>query len=92
MIQRGNQTLTKTLLPKAVSTSEVGSVGWFPEKPVVVGQLDPGLPAAKAGVKENDRIVAMNGKPVPSIESMIESLQETKYNRSTSPLTAAVRR
>ncbi|HZQ95556.1 MAG TPA: RIP metalloprotease RseP [Candidatus Sulfotelmatobacter sp.] len=77
-IQRGNQMLPKTLLPRAVSTSEVGSVGWFPEKPVVVGQLDPGLPAAKAGVKENDRIIAMNGKPVPSIESMIDSLQETK--------------
>lgn len=29
-------------------------------------------------MKENDRIVALNGKTVPSIESMIESLQQTK--------------
>jgi regulator of sigma E protease len=77
-IQRGNQVLQKTLTPKAVTSSEVGSVGWFPEEPVVVGRLDPGLPAAQAGVKEDDRIVALNGKPVPSIESMIESLQQTK--------------
>ena len=77
-IQRGDQVLQKTLTPKAVTTSEVGSVGWFPEEPVVVGRLDSDLPAAKAGVKENDRIVALNGKPVPSIESMIESLQQTK--------------
>ena len=77
-IQRGNQVLQKTLLPKAVTSSEVGSVGWFPEEPVVVGRLDPDLPAAKAGMKENDRIVALNGKTVPSIESMIESLQQTK--------------
>jgi regulator of sigma E protease len=29
-------------------------------------------------MKENDKIIAMNGQPVPSIESMIESLQQTK--------------
>jgi regulator of sigma E protease len=77
-IQRGNQFFEKTLVPKAVTTSEVGSAGWFPEEPVVVGKLDPKLPAAKAGMKEDDRIVAMNGQKVPSIESMIESLQQTK--------------
>jgi regulator of sigma E protease len=77
-IQRGDQFLQKTLTPKAVTTSEVGSAGWFPEEPVVVGKLDPDLPAAKAGMKEDDRIVAMNGEKVPSIESMIESLQTTK--------------
>ena len=77
-IQRGDQTLQKTLVPKAVTTSEVGTVGWFPEEPVVIGRLDPGLPAAKAGMKADDKIVAMNGQPVPSIESMIESLQQSK--------------
>jgi len=77
-IQRGSETLQKTLYPKAVTTSEVGTVGWFPEEPVVIGRLDPGLPAAKAGMKEDDKIVAMNGQPVPSIEYMIESLQQTK--------------
>jgi regulator of sigma E protease len=77
-IQRGNETLQKMLMPKAVTTSEVGSAGWFPEEPVVVGRLDPDLPAAKAGMKEDDRIVSLNGKPVPSIESMIESLQQSQ--------------
>jgi regulator of sigma E protease len=77
-IQRGSQVLQKTLTPKAVTSSEVGSAGWFPEEPVVVGRLDPNLPAAKAGMKEDDRIVSLNGKPVPSIESMIETLQQTK--------------
>jgi regulator of sigma E protease len=77
-IQRGSQVLQKTLTPKAVTSSEVGSAGWFPEEPVVVGRIDPNLPAAKAGMKEDDRIVSLNGKPVPSIESMIETLQQTK--------------
>ncbi len=77
-VQRGNQVLQKTVTPKAVTSSEVGSVGWFPEEPVVVGRVDPSLPAAKAGIKEDDRIVSLDGKPVPSIESMIETLQQTK--------------
>ena len=77
-IQRGTQVLQKSVVPKAVTSSEVGSAGWFPEEPVVVGRLDPSLPAAKAGMKEDDRIVSLNGKPVPWIESMIETLQQTK--------------
>src|SRR2546426_5650743 len=76
--QRNNETFQKTLLPEAGTTSEVGSAGWFPEEPVVIGRLDPGLPAAKAGLKEDDKIVALNGQPVPSIESIIDSLQQTK--------------
>jgi regulator of sigma E protease len=77
-IQRGNQIIEKTVVPKAVTSSEVGSAGWFPEEPVVVGQVEPGLPAANAGMQENDKILSMNGQPVRSIEGMIEGLQQTK--------------
>ncbi|MBZ5689797.1 MAG: RIP metalloprotease RseP [Acidobacteriia bacterium] len=77
-VQRGTQVFEKTIVPKAVTTSEVGSAGWFPEDSVVVGRVEPDLPAAKAGIKENDRIVALNGQPVRSLESVIDSLQQTK--------------
>src|SRR5438876_10711044 len=36
------------------------------------------MPAAKAGIKEGDKVVAMDGKPLPSIDTMIERLQESK--------------
>ncbi len=77
-VQRGNQTFEKTIIPKAVTSSEVGSAGWFPEDSVVVGRVEPNLPAAKAGIKEEDRIVALNGQPIHSLESVIDSLQQTK--------------
>ncbi|HKI25719.1 MAG TPA: RIP metalloprotease RseP [Candidatus Sulfotelmatobacter sp.] len=77
-ILRGDQVLQKTIVPKAVTSSDIGSAGWFPEGPVVIGRLEPDLPAAKIGMKEDDRILTMNGQPVLSIESMIESLQQTK--------------
>jgi len=78
LVQRGNRVVETTIVPKPVTSSEVGSAGWFPEDSVVVGRVEAGLPAANAGIKENDRIVALNGQPVHSLESVIDSLQRTK--------------
>jgi len=77
-VQRGNQIFDKTIVPKPVTSSEVGSAGWYAENSVVVGRVEPQLPAAKAGIKENDQIVALNGQPVHSLETVIDSLQQTK--------------
>jgi len=77
-VRRGDQTFQKTIVPQAVTTSEVGSAGWFPEDPVIVGQVEPNTPAAKAGLKADDKIVALDGKPLVSLEAMIDGLQQTK--------------
>ena len=77
-VQRGDQVFEKTITPKPITTSEVGWVGWYPSNPVTVRELEPGMPAAKAGIKSGDRVVAIDGKPLPHIEAMIERLQETK--------------
>jgi regulator of sigma E protease len=79
-IQRGDQTFQKTIVPQSITTSEVGSAGWYPEDPVIVDQIEPNTPAAKAGMQEDDRIVALDGKPLHSIDAMIDSLQQTKGN------------
>ncbi len=79
-IQRGDQVFQKTIVPQAVTSSEVGSAGWFPEDPVIVGQVEAGTPADKAGLKADDRIVAMDGKPLVSLEAMIDGLQQSKQN------------
>jgi regulator of sigma E protease len=36
------------------------------------------MPAAKAGLKAGDKILSMNGKQVPSIQAMIDDLQQAK--------------
>jgi regulator of sigma E protease len=79
-VQRGDQVFQKTIVPQSVTTSEVGSAGWYPEEPVIVGRIEAGTPAAQAGLTADDKIVAMNGTPLVSIESMIERLQQTKDN------------
>jgi regulator of sigma E protease len=77
-IDRGGQILEKTIVPKPITTSEVGSAGWSPEQSIVVADVDPGMPAAKAGLKEGDEIIAVDGKPVRVIDALIDRLQETK--------------
>jgi len=77
-IQRGAETFQKTIVPQAVTTSEVGSAGWYPEDPVIVDQIEADTPAAKAGMKTGDKIVAIDGQPLLSIEAMIDQLQQTK--------------
>jgi regulator of sigma E protease len=77
-INRGGQILEKTIVPKPITSSEVGSAGWSPEQSIVVADVDPGMPAAKAGLKEGDEIIAVGGKPVHVIDALIDNLQETK--------------
>ncbi len=77
-VQRGSETLQKTLVPEPVTTSEIGSAGWEPEQSVIVAGLEPDMPAGKAGIRDGDRIVALDGTPVPGIDALIESLQKTK--------------
>jgi regulator of sigma E protease len=77
-IIRGGQSIEKTIIPKPITSSEVGSAGWSPEQSIVVADVDRGMPAAKAGLKEGDEIVAVDGKPVRVIDALIDNLQESK--------------
>jgi regulator of sigma E protease len=77
-IQRGVKTFTTSITPTPITVSQIGSAGWNPSESVVVGDLEPDKPAAKAGLQEEDKIIAVDGKPLPAIDALIEGLQETK--------------
>jgi len=77
-VNRDGKTIETSITPKSVSTSEVGSAGWSPDQGIVVADVEANMPAAKAGIKEGDQIVAVDGKPVGMIEALIDSLQVTK--------------
>ncbi|HZS97505.1 MAG TPA: RIP metalloprotease RseP [Terriglobales bacterium] len=77
-INRNGKILEKTIVPKPITTNEVGSAGWSPRQGIIVADVDAGMPAAKAGLKEGDEIVGVNGKTVGVIDSLIDTLQETK--------------
>jgi|GraSoiStandDraft_24_1057298.scaffolds.fasta_scaffold01143_3 regulator of sigma E protease len=77
-VQRGGSSFEKQVVPVPVTVNEVGSAGWYANESVVVGNLEKNMPAAKSGIQEGDKVIAMDGKALPSIDTMIERLQETK--------------
>jgi regulator of sigma E protease len=54
--------------------------------PEVIGALDPEYEAAKAGLRQNDVLLAVNGTPVQTTEQISNILQSTK----TSPVEVTV--
>jgi regulator of sigma E protease len=78
-IDRSGQVLDKTVTPEASGVDQIGFAGWAPkEQTVTITDLVEGMPADKAGLKEGDKILAMDGKPMPALAAMIETLKVTK--------------
>ncbi len=79
VVDRNGQSLEKTVVPEAAGVDQIGDAGWAPkEQKVVVTDLTSDMPAERAGLKEGDEIIALDGKPLPAIAAMIESLETTK--------------
>ncbi len=74
-IQRGGQILEKQV-PPVTDSAEYGAIGWLPDQPITVTELESNMPAAKAGLKLDDEIVAVNGTPMRSLFSVIHLLQQ----------------
>ncbi len=78
-IERGGRRMEITVVPEPEGVDQIGVAGWAPkQEKVVVTDLTPDMPAEKAGLKEKDQIIALDGKPVSAMPEMIESLQVTK--------------
>ena len=77
-IERGGKPLNLTVTPKAVGRDQTGSIGVFPEEPILAAAVTPGSPAEKAGVREGDELAILNGTPIHSAHTFVSLLQENK--------------
>ncbi len=75
-LQRGNEVLDKKIQPDSEGSEQYGSIGWLPDQPITVTELEPNMPAAKAGLQVGDDLVAVNGVPMRSLFSVIHYLQQ----------------
>jgi regulator of sigma E protease len=83
VIQRGAQQMDKTLVPEALGPDKLGDAGIAPQQPFIITQMEPGMPAAKAGLQVGDEIVAFNGASVRSTQNLAHLLQQTKDSPAT---------
>ena len=53
----------------------IGFEFWYPEVPARVGKVLPGSPAERAGLREGDEIVAVDGEPVGDFAALVARVQ-----------------
>jgi regulator of sigma E protease len=77
-VQRGNEVLDKEIPPASDwDPEQLRAIGWVPDEPIIITQLEPQMPAAKAGMQVGDQITAINGTPVHSLMAVIKYLQQS---------------
>jgi regulator of sigma E protease len=88
-VTRNGQSINTTITPQPYGVDQIGMAGWSPKQPCVcITDLTSGMPAEKAGLKLGDEILTVDGKPVPALSAMVESLRQSQDK----PITLTVRR
>jgi regulator of sigma E protease len=78
-IERNGQIIEETLVPEPIGPNQYGDIGWVPQEPnAALTLVEPGMPAAKAGIKVGDEIVSANGQNIPHLGALIQMLNQTK--------------
>ncbi len=83
-LAREGQTRDVTLTPRAVTGRDIfgqetqsWDVGLHPLLSTQIGQVLPGQPAERAGLKSGDRIVALDGKPIAEWEQLAAAIHDS---------------
>jgi regulator of sigma E protease len=83
VVDRDGQRLSLTIKPTR-STKKGEAIGLldlqpdFGNVPVIVGAVEPGTPAAEAGLQPGDRILAVNGEPARNNQQVKQYIQDHK--------------
>lgn len=74
-VLRNGQDLKLTVTPKADETTGAWYFGWQPCVPALIGMVEPGLPASRAGLEPGDQIVVVAGRPISCWQNLTAALR-----------------
>jgi regulator of sigma E protease len=72
VVERKGNRFNTTVTPVLDQRSGVGYAGWDERGEIQLSSVEPNFPAAKAGLKKDDIIVALNGQPIFSTAKLRE--------------------
>ena len=75
-VERRGQTVELVFRKDDLKEEKSEQLGIYPFIPAEVGGVLSGMPAARAGLQEGDRIVAINGRPVADWQEMTEIVRQ----------------
>lgn len=75
-VQRGDQVISKSVVPEPKGKEEIGAIGVYPARAILVEAVEPDLPADKAGFQPGDELISANGMPLRSLEQFKAFLQQ----------------
>ncbi len=82
-IERQGQVETITLSADNSALEGLQAIGLLPQQDAVVGGLAPQMPAMEGGLREGDRILAIDGQPVDSWYELKDIIQGVGDNPAT---------
>jgi regulator of sigma E protease len=77
-VDRGGAQETLVLRPETSADLKIGMSGLVPDMPAEIGKLKPGFPAEKAGLMQNDKILAVDGNTVYHWNQFSNLVRESK--------------
>ncbi|MEN6606985.1 MAG: RIP metalloprotease RseP, partial [Bryobacteraceae bacterium] len=78
VVQRNGKRMALTVTPVLIERVGIGFAGWAEQAEIQVGDLSPGLPAEKAGLRRGDLLLSVNGEPIRSQYKLREVVQACK--------------
>jgi len=75
-LERNGEVITRSLTPESVPPRDIGYAGLIEPIPPRIHQVEKGFPADRAGLKEGDMVVEIDGIPVHHFYNLYNIIQE----------------